>query len=433
MAPTSLPGGRALALAGLALTLGLGAGGASADVSSDRVWVELTTGGPEARLVTSRATCPPVIVDGRRVKMRLRTGRTAEFQTRVCEAPLPAGARRASVEGRRLPLPKAQPSRILIFGDSGCRLKGRTVQDCNNPRAWPFAALARLAAAHHPDLVIHLGDYWYRETPCPAGRAGCAGSPWGDNWPTWDAEFFRPAAPLLAAAPWVMARGNHEDCQRGGPGWFLLLDAAPTPPACPSASAPMEIDLGGQRLYVLDSADADDTAAPARLVAGIAGQLDALKPDLASKPGWIVTHRPIWGLAPVARVGPIGPLEVPLNATEQAAVRGRDLTGVQMIVSGHIHHFASYSFGAGRPAQLIVGTGGDIGEPGDTPKYRAGEDQIDGMTARGFAFERYGFLIMERGAAGWTGVFYDTKDRIVARCKLSGRDLACAPPGEARR
>jgi hypothetical protein len=362
--------------------------------------------------------------------MRVRVAASADFPTTVCEVELPAGTRRASIAGRLLPLPKPRADKILIFGDTGCRLKGALVQDCNNPRAWPYAAVARRAAAHHPDLVIHVGDYWYRESPCPAGHAGCAGSPWGDNWTTWDAEFFRPAEPLLATAPWVMVRGNHEDCARGGPGWFRLLDAAPQALACPADSAPMAIDVGGLALYILDSANADDRAAPPDKVAEFAAQLDALKPQLKSRLGWIVTHRPVFGLAPVARVGPIGPLEVPLDATEQAAVRGRDLAAVQMIVSGHIHHFASYSFGKGRPAQLIVGTGGDIGEPGDTPKHRSGTPDIDGMTATGFAFERYGFLVLERGAAGWTGVFYDVNDRIVARCRLVGRDLHCSPPGK---
>ena len=78
----------------------------------------------------------------------------------------------------------------------------------------PFAALATAAAALKPDLVIHLGDYLYRETPCPASFAGCAGSPYGDNWAAWNADFFVPGAPLLAAAPWIVIRGNHEDCAR---------------------------------------------------------------------------------------------------------------------------------------------------------------------------------------------------------------------------
>ena len=56
--------------------------------------------------------------------------------------------------------------RIVVIGDTGCRLKGDNVQDCNDPAQWPFAAIARLAAARHPDLVIHVGDYHYRESPC---------------------------------------------------------------------------------------------------------------------------------------------------------------------------------------------------------------------------------------------------------------------------
>jgi hypothetical protein len=253
------------------------------------------------------------------------------------------------------------------------------------------------------------------------------GSPWGDNWTTWDADFFTPAAPLLAMAPWVLARGNHESCARGGTGWFRLLDAAPKPLVCPAASAPYDVPIGGLDLYVLDSADTVDTSAPASAVAEFAAQLAALQPQLAARPGWIVTHRPFWGLAPVARLGPIGPFEASLNATEQAAARGRDLSAVQMIVSGHVHHFASFSFGPSRPAQLIVGTGGDVGDPGDTAKFRAEIPTIDGLKARNFGFERYGFLLLERSGQVWTGAFYNIDDKVIARCRLAARDLVCAP------
>ena len=420
------PGALLLALVGCGPAPG--AGDARASTPTERAWVELTDRGLEARLVTTAAKCPNIRIEDRDAPMRARATPTRDFPTLVCEAALPAGAARVSLAGRPLPLAKPRADRIVIFGDTGCRLKGADVQSCNDPRAWPFAAVAARAAAHHPDLVIHVGDYWYRETPCPAGQAGCAGSPSGDNWTTWDADFFRPAQPLFAAAPWVMVRGNHEDCRRGGPGWFRLLDAAPQPLACPATSAPMVIDIGGLKLYVLDSSGTEDRSAPPGPVASFAAQLDALKQALARQSGWIVTHRPIWGLVPVVRVGPIGPLEVAINATEQAAVRGRDLSAVQMVVSGHIHHFASYDFGPSRPAQLIVGTGGDVGEPGDTPRYRSGPTEIDGLPASGFAFERYGFLVLERAKTGWTGVFYDASDRIVARCSLEGRALMCAPP-----
>ena len=398
---------------------------ASQAPAADQAWVELTDRGPEARLITAASACPPMTVDGKPSPMSPRAGPSADFPLTVCSALLPKGARQAAIGAHVLPLPVAQPQRIVIFGDTGCRLKGRDIQDCDKPTEWPFAVVARLAAAHKPDLVIHVGDYYYRESACPAGREGCAGSPWGDNWNSWNADFFAPAQPLLAAAPWVMVRGNHEDCERGGPGWYMLLDGGPTSLACPAVSAPMTIDVGGLELYVLDSADTEDRSAPPAAVARFAAQLDALQTSPPTEPAWILTHRPIWGMVPVANAGPLGPVELPINATEQAAAKGRDLKGVAMVVSGHIHHFASFAFAGDRPPQLVVGTGGDVGEAGDTPRFLDGQVDVDSMAARRFGFDRYGFLVLDRTADGWAGKFYDVRDQPIAACKLAGRALEC--------
>jgi hypothetical protein len=390
-------------------------------------WVQLGPRGAEIRAVAEDGGCPSVEIDGALRPMQPRGRADPAFPVAVCQLPVPAGAQRARIAGQALPLPRSSPQRVLIFGDTGCRVKGRTVQDCNDPRRWPFAAIARKAAAWRPDLVIHVGDYYYRESPCPAGHAECVGSPYGDAWATWRAEFFDPARPLLAVSPFVFVRGNHETCGRGGVGWFRLLDAAPQPLACPSPSAPFRADLGDLSLYVLDSADAVDASAPAAAVAAMSAQLDALAPDLARRPGWILTHRPIWGLTPIVKLGAIGPLELPLNATEQAAVRGRDLSAVRMVVSGHIHHFASYAFGPARPAQLIAGTGGDLGADADSATVRAEAPVLDGLPARGLSFDRFGYFLLERDGADWAGAFRDMDDRVIATCRLHDRDLACRP------
>ena len=408
------------------IILSLAAGVANAAGHID-AWTQITPQGTEVRAAVAGDACPVLDVDGTPQPMSLRAAADADFPVRLCQALVPEHAKAVRVDGQPVPAPVTQPRRILIFGDTGCRLKGQAVQDCNDPRAWPFALIARHAASRHPDLVIHVGDYYYRETPCPAGDAGCAGSPYGDRWPTWKSEFFDPAAPLLATTPWVFVRGNHESCSRGGPGWFRLLDAAEQPQTCPASSAPYRLGLGDLNLYILDSADTEDTDAPAAAVAAFSAQLDALQPDLASHPGWILTHRPFWGLTPVARLGPLGPLEIALNKTEQVAVRGHDLSAVSMVVSGHIHHFAAYTFGPNRPAQLIAGTGGDVGEPADTPRMRAESAQIDSMDARGFSFDRFGYLMLERRGADWVGDFRDIDDRLIAVCRLRGRALACGP------
>src|SRR5205814_552741 len=64
------------------------------------------------------------------------------FPVLVCDGRLPPGTTHASVAGHALPVPKATPRRIVVIGDTGCRMKRSddTFQACNDPNAWPFAA-----------------------------------------------------------------------------------------------------------------------------------------------------------------------------------------------------------------------------------------------------------------------------------------------------
>ncbi len=390
-------------------------------------WVELTGAGQEVRAITEDGRCPMVTFGGETQPMAVRAPSSAAFPVTVCQAAVPHGAPFAAVDGRRVPLMTAAPQKILVFGDTGCRIRGDQIQDCNNTASWPFPLVARLAATHRPDLVIHVGDYYYRESACPPGRAGCVGSPHGDGWDSWRADFFDPARPLLQAAPFVFARGNHEICDRGGQGWTRFLDAGPGGHACAYAEAPFKVDLGALNLYIIDSAEAEDRSAPPKDVAKITGQLDALGPDLARSPGWIVTHRPVWAVTPFARVGSLGPAEISLDKTLQAAVRGRDLSAVSMIVSGHVHHFAAYDFGPARPSQLVAGTGGDAAEESDLARPRSSARRIDGMTARRLTFQRFGFFMLQRDGEAWNGTFRDMNDQVVANCRLVARDLTCQP------
>lgn len=390
-------------------------------------WVELTDGGvAEARAVVEGGRCPRAEVDGERRSMTSRARPGLAFPNSVCALKLGKTARSVRIDGKALPLP-GRIDRILVMGDTGCRLKGADIQDCNNPDAWPFARLMQAAAAEKPDLVIHVGDYYYQETPCPTIYSGCAGSPYGDGWPSWKAEFFDPARPLLEAAPWVFARGNHESCDRGWRRWFRLLDAGPRgyTESCPGESAAFDVPIGGVTLHVIDSAGADDRAAPPYAVEVIRRQLAGL----AGKPGnssWIVSHRPFWDRATVD-LWPLTGLRAELNRTQQVAARGLDLSPVAMIVSGHVHHFAAVDFGARRPAQLVVGTGGDAGERGEPPAPLAERIPVDGVPAEGFSFRQFGYFVLNRAASGWTGVFKNVEGRTVARCTLVGRRLACNP------
>jgi hypothetical protein len=336
----------------------------------------------------------------------------------VCEARVPAGTARLAAAGAALPVLPPAINRIAVIGDTGCRIAGRSAQKCDDPAAWPFARIAARIAARRPDLVIHVGDYYYREKPCPAGNAGCVGSPHGDNWATWKAELFDPAAPLFAAAPWLMVRGNHETCRRGGAGWFRLLDPSAPRPDCPAHTAPYRLSAGGLDLLVFDSADADDFTAPADKVAAYAAEL---APLLAAAPphSWLVTHRPVWATAQAELSG-----LATLNQTEQAAIRGQVPRNLDLVLAGHLHDFIGYDFGPERPAQLVVGTGGDtLLQLGRAPIAGA---EIDGLPVKkGFASERFGYFVMEREGESWSGTFYAPDDAVIARCRLDGRALDC--------
>jgi hypothetical protein len=407
----------------LAAAMALPPAFATAAAAATVAWVQMTGSGAEVRLVSAAPECPTVRVDGEARPTLQRAGPGEAFPNRVCAARLRPGDRRILVDGLALRAPRARPERLVILGDSGCRLKGAFVQNCRDPAGWPFARIAALAAARRPDLVIHVGDYYYRETPCPVGKAGCAGSPYGDRWATWKAELFDPAAPLLAAAPWVFARGNHEDCKRGAGGWFRQLDAAPGVKTCPAGSDTFAVDLGGPVLFVVDSNDTEDLIAPSDKVARFAARLASVKPGPDG--AWILTHRPFWDSS---RLGDLV-ADGMVNATERAAVKDRDLTGVGLVLSGHVHNFTSVSFGRARPPQLVVGTGGDTLDLGDAPPPAAGTARVDGLPAELFTMGRFGYFVFDRRGEDWVGHFYDTHDRTAAICLLHRRTLACHGPG----
>jgi hypothetical protein len=410
-------------LVGLVILAGPGAAPGLAD---DPHWVQYGPDGVvEARAVVATGQCPAISIDGRRVAMIERAAPSADFPSRVCAAVIPAGSKAASLAGKELALPAADPRRILVIGDTGCRIQGAFIQDCNDPKAWPFPTLADQAARLKPDLVIHVGDYHYRETACPPGNAGCAGSPFGYGWAPWQADFFDPARSLLAAAPWVFVRGNHEDCQRAGEGWSRMLDpgAMPGDGGCIAVDPPYRIPLGGLDLVVLDVAVAEQSKeAPDQVIAY--RKTFAAAASLARAPTWLLLHRPIWGLVEVVGQGSdakvIGP-----NMTLAPAATGAIPAAVTLMLSGHIHFFEALNFAADLPPQLIVGNGGDVLDrkvPADPAGLVIGAVPVkSGITQGGF-----GFLLLERQADdAWSGTLYDTAGAVMRHCRLADRSIAC--------
>jgi len=248
-----------------------------------------TAGGLVARAIVSpdsngKAACPQIAIDGKLNDMSQRAGpvkgktsngpkyssatnaASVDFNVLTCEASIPASAKSASINGTPLKLMAAKLNRVVVVGDTGCRLKGPTafvqaadgtssggdpLQDCTDEAAWPWAKIAKVAASFKPDLVIHNGDIHYREG-FPSGTqkrwGGAANAANGGSevdtdkvifpkfqaakiddsitygWRSWEEDFFKATGPLLGVAPWAITRGNHELCDRAGQGWFRFLD-----------------------------------------------------------------------------------------------------------------------------------------------------------------------------------------------------------------
>jgi hypothetical protein len=376
----------------------------------------------EARVVTEEPACPDLIADGRTLSMTERASPSSAFPVRICVAAIPVGTKRLTGAGIVLPVPILHPHHIVVFGDTGCRLKGAVIQACNDPKAWPFHAIAERAARAHPDLMIHLGDYLYRESPCGAGDNRCTGTPWGDNWATWNADFFAPAAPLLHRTVWLMARGNHEECSRAGVGFTELLGHDSRRSACNPHENSLLIDLDGVKLALLD----DNAALDKEISADVA---DVLRRDIAAaltaKADWLVTHHPFRGISkPEANGGPR--MMEGANATLLAALSGADESQLTLMLAGHIHNFQIENYRGAVAPQLVIGEGGDALDT-EVPRQLAGLVSGGETVAAGLSLPGFGYAVLDRNGhtQDWGITVHAADGNVPRRCALVSRRLKC--------
>ena len=381
-------------------------------------WVELGENGTAiARIVVDGPQdCPSIRIDGANQAMSLRQPMPAGLRP-ACEFTIPTGAKSASVNGQALALPRKNPRRVITIGDTGCRIKGRVVQDCNDPEKWPFQQVATQAAAEKPGLVIHVGDYLYRETPCPTGsEALCGGTPTGDNWETWNADFFAPAAKLLAVAPWAFSRGNHEDCERSWRGWFYYLDPRPWNGSCQEYTNPYLIKLGKFELVMLDSSAVKEFYLDEKQVSIYAAQLAAIHPENA----WLVDHHPFWGFATVVH----GMRPVALTSALEAAWDQAAPSGYKLILSGHVHLFEFVSWDRGRPPQIVAGDGGT--EMSVPIEISLNGTSIHGASVRiSKSQSQFGYTLLSKNGRAWRLELKNRLQEGLVRCSTSGSSAEC--------
>ncbi|MBY0278999.1 metallophosphoesterase, partial [Candidatus Binatia bacterium] len=440
------------------LLLGLAAGCGDATTSGTQyAWLMLGPDGERiARVITESDTCPALDVDGRPVAMQVRAAAAPPlFPVLTCEASISSAATRVAVADRLLPLPEAPITRIAVIGDTGCRLEtGDPPQSCNEPAAWPFArvadsvadllgfltgdaagaqaalglgtgsgsGVARTLAEVAPQLIVHVGDYLYREDPCPTGDEGCAGSPYGYDWTTIEADFFAPAAPLFRAAPLALTRGNHESCSRAGYVWFRFLDPRPYDPQCSDYTDPYAIELGNLQLLMFDSSAANDKSVDPAQVALYRPQFAEVA-RLAGPRAFFVTHRPMWVFGHAGVQNGVEQLFTG-NPTLEAASESQLPASVEMVLSGHVHLFEALSFDQPRAPQLVIGNSGtELDQAVTTPL--AGLEIAGATVAVGETRDTFGFAVLDARDDGWSMTLRDVAGATQLGCTIVDRTLSC--------
>ncbi len=389
-------------------------------------WLELGAGDAVIARAIAASDCPVISIDDTAYRMAVRATATEHHPNMVCETVVPEGSTTVTIGETSLPMPKANPERVLVVGDTGCRLKSEDdeFQACNDPDAWPLAKLATQAAAWKPDLIIHVGDYLYRESPCPDGNAGCAGSPWGDTWATWEADFFEPASPLLGAAPWIFVRGNHEDCERAGDGWFRYLDPRPLAVSCLDFTEPYALTIGSVEAVVLDSAAAGDTSSDDATTEAYRAQFAAAERLAGDGPAWLLTHRPFWSIADGDEPGTFVEWT---TATYTDAGYLQPPAAFRMVIAGHVHMGQMLTFTAesGRPLELIAGNSGTQLEMENG--VFTGRDVGDDTLVSGWRWAEFGFIGIEHVDTGWVATMHLLDGRTPLSCFVTGSGSACVP------
>lgn len=257
--------------------------------------------------------------------------------------------------------------KVVILGDSGCRVKdgkliGGQVQDCSDPKVWPYEQVVRAAQQEKPDLIIHVGDYHYREKCFPGHPCEKVTSAIGYGWLAWEYDFFRPSQGLNSEIPWLFVRGNHEDCERAHLGWRFLLSTQQ--PITANTEAPKEclefepteyISWGDLLIVNFDSSAISEFPEISdqrvliwkKRLEEVNVRIEKLKPKYV----WFATHKPVYGFAPFA--GSFAPININLKKWIGESTLKSKLT---LLLAGHVH--VGSMIQSDGPLQVISGNAG---------------------------------------------------------------------------
>jgi hypothetical protein len=444
-------------------------------------------------VIKPNLTCPSVYNTTSKVsKSMITRDNPSHFSVMVCEAVIEFEQNYQLLFADvavDLPVAKSNVSHIQVFGDTGCK-----TADCAlGLPAEPFKSLADSAITNKPDVVLHMGDFNYRGTggkvsfsmkddkdtltqqtqytydagdgtgksahcgqnaPFYSQAADNANRP--DTWQYWHDDLFKSAAKLMAAAPWIVVRGNHELCSRAGPGYFYFLDphsnlvAGQSQLSCPVVDVTQgamvntlqvpnyTVSFDTLDVAVIDSANACDSytnSSYKEVYKKVFGDLNA-SVNSNKKDTWLITHRPIWaveqynaktgtGCSDDNLFGCINQMMQKAIAAQPSKALAKD---IKLVLTGHMHKFESVTFAnASHPPNIIVGSSG-VQLYGVAP-VKPTKVTINGLTANVLttnehvikedrAYAAFGYLNLKLdGKGGWEGQLVNPpKHLTLANC-----------------
>jgi hypothetical protein len=337
------------------------------------------------------------------------------------------------------------PKKIILVGDTGCRLKeskGGTVsyQNCDNLQEWPWPVVATEMAKENADLIVHLGDYHYREE-CNSSTPLCEKlkATVGYHWRAWEEDFFRPVAMASLSAPWLFVRGNHEDCKRAHEGFLTLMTGKnfnlKDGSGC-KERLPVEFyEFENVTLINWDNSAMNDKGQWSDdFTQSIFNQLIEIKSKVYSHPEKnfiLLAHKPLFAFVPLQEEY-IVVNEQLLNIWNKIVMPNN----LSIIASGHIHNF-QLAKSAKLPLQIVSGHGATSLDPftltSTIDSTVAKLKSIPAAKEIGFDFfttttnaQHFGYVVMEEQKdASWKIIAKNVFDKNKVECTSGVSKLNC--------
>jgi hypothetical protein len=296
-------------------------------------------------ILDKQDSCPTIKIDGLDTKTQERKHKyESDFPIKICQADF-QNDKEHKVEYKKLNLKTKSNgvSKISLIGDTGCRTTGgKFEQNCNKIEEYPFSEIAKNIANNSSDAIIHIGDYYYSDKKCIDSEK-CGGRPFGDNFATWEADFLENGKQFFYKSPIVFIRGNHELCNRGGKGWFTILDQTLNFRECTTFTKGYSVKINNINFFALDSSAASDASyqfsklnpdGQKETMEFYQGEMKELSNSIdSSKQNIVLSHKPFYVTEGLPWIGSINESNIVIDKT----LDPKSLSIINFILSGHIH------------------------------------------------------------------------------------------------